>query len=96
MYLLSAIDYYLILYFFPQGKRNNLCGVSVLLCDQGRKSCGVVGLKRLFIFEPEFICFHFISQLHPRKIYFEVKCSENCQVDDPSDQFCCSPAEQLQ
>lgn len=34
VYLLSAIDYYLILDFFPQGKRNNLCGVSGLFCGQ--------------------------------------------------------------
>jgi len=34
IYLLSAIDYYLILDFCPHGKRNNLCGVSVLFCGQ--------------------------------------------------------------
>lgn len=37
VYLLSAIDYYLILDFFPQGKRNNLCRVSGLFCGQGEE-----------------------------------------------------------
>lgn len=34
VYLLSAIDYCLILDVFPQGKRSNLCGLSGLFCGQ--------------------------------------------------------------
>lgn len=92
VYLLSAIDYYLILLFFPQGKRNNLCGVSGLFC--GQRWCS--WLKRLFSFESKCICFHFLAELHPKKIYFELKGSENCQADVPRDKFLCLPVGQVQ
>lgn len=97
VYLLSAIDYYLILDFFPQGKENNLCAVSGLFCGQ-REAKALMQLTeeavQLWI---KVHLFSFSSQVSSQKIYCELKCSENCQVVDvPRDKFLCLLVGQMQ
>lgn len=76
VYLLSAIDYYLILDFFPQGKENNLCAVSSLFCSQREEKAlmqPTEGTVQLII---KVHLFSFSSQVSSQKIYLELKFSE--------------------